>query len=453
MHNTYVSVLTILLLISVLTVFSVPVAAQSKTIIVPDDYSSITSAIGNASNGDVILIRKGTYEEPINQTIVIDKSLSIIGEDPKNTNLILHPVYTETWILTSCITAYTDSITVRANDFLLSNLTINSIRAGNISITGNRARIFGNSIFTGSTANGLAINGDNCQVTDNTLFGTIFLTGSHNIISNNVCHVIFLNSANYNAIVINSLKFLSLGLNNQSLCSSNHIIGNRIDGYEGVLLGCAIGNIFSKNLFNCQIGYFVYQLGPEIGSSANLTPSENNSFYLNNFIGYLVGRTFALTSTKNFWDNGVEGNYYNDYNGSDVNQDGIGDVPYIINDNNTDNYPLVAPCNIDDISAEFEKLKNIGFNFQSAPIVAFPLMITATPSPPPSIVPIAVPTDSTLNPSSLPILQPTINIGPHTGPALIPTVLIVASIFTAVVIASILIYKRHRNTAISVKKR
>jgi hypothetical protein len=47
-------------------------------------------------------------------------------------------------------------------------------------------------------------------------------------------------------------------------------------------------------------------------------------------------------SSTNLWDNGVEGNYWSDYNGTDSNQDGIGDTPYIIDANNVDHYPLMA---------------------------------------------------------------------------------------------------------------
>ncbi|MGD8544675.1 MAG: hypothetical protein PVH12_00745 [Candidatus Bathyarchaeota archaeon] len=43
---------------------------------------------------------------------------------------------------------------------------------------------------------------------------------------------------------------------------------------------------------------------------------------------------------------GREGNYWSDYNGSDIDGDGIGDSPYIINENNTDNYPLMEPQNL-----------------------------------------------------------------------------------------------------------
>jgi hypothetical protein len=45
----------------------------------------------------------------------------------------------------------------------------------------------------------------------------------------------------------------------------------------------------------------------------------------------------------NSWDNGTVGNFWDDYHGTDNNDDGIGDTPYIIDENNQDNYPLIEP--------------------------------------------------------------------------------------------------------------
>jgi hypothetical protein len=38
-----------------------PVKAESRTLIVPDDYSTIQSAIKNAAAGDIVFVKKGTY--------------------------------------------------------------------------------------------------------------------------------------------------------------------------------------------------------------------------------------------------------------------------------------------------------------------------------------------------------------------------------------------------------
>ncbi len=46
------------------------------------------------------------------------------------------------------------------------------------------------------------------------------------------------------------------------------------------------------------------------------------------------------TEPPHSWDNGREGNFWSDYNGTDSNHDGIGDTPYTIDILNQDRYPL-----------------------------------------------------------------------------------------------------------------
>jgi len=71
--------------------------------------------------------------------------------------------------------------------------------------------------------------------------------------------------------------------------------------------------------------------------------SDNNVVHHNNFIN----NTFQVKTVDsvNSWDDGAEGNYWNDYNGEDQDDDGIGDTPYVINGQNKDNYPLMNPWN------------------------------------------------------------------------------------------------------------
>jgi hypothetical protein len=42
------------------------------------------------------------------------------------------------------------------------------------------------------------------------------------------------------------------------------------------------------------------------------------------------------------WDDGKEGNYWSDYNGTDSNGDGVGDTPFMFDLQNEDRYPLMA---------------------------------------------------------------------------------------------------------------
>jgi hypothetical protein len=71
-------------------------ASSPKTIVIPNDYPTITSAIGNVKDGDTIFVKKGTYDGPVNQTIVINKSISIIGENVNSTIIKLYATYNMT---------------------------------------------------------------------------------------------------------------------------------------------------------------------------------------------------------------------------------------------------------------------------------------------------------------------------------------------------------------------
>ena len=84
--------------------------------------------------------------------------------------------------------------------------------------------------------------------------------------------------------------------------------------------------------------------------------SDNNTLYHNNFIENLIQVNDTIREwlypwqyyyhySKNIWDNSYPsgGNYWSDYTGVDVDGNGIGDTPYVIDVNNTDRYPLIAP--------------------------------------------------------------------------------------------------------------
>jgi hypothetical protein len=50
---------------------------------------------------------------------------------------------------------------------------------------------------------------------------------------------------------------------------------------------------------------------------------------------------FNTTEPMHTWDDGKEGNFWSDYNGTDNNRDGVGDAPYVIDIHNQDRYPLI----------------------------------------------------------------------------------------------------------------
>ena len=121
--------------------------------------------------------------------------------------------------------------------------------------------------------------------------------------------------------------------------------------FHGVYLDLSYNNtIYGNNITNNYAGVCLYSssdndiYGNEITNNIygfSLHFSSNNRFYHNNFINNTNHVT--LHDYSNFWDNDCEGNYWSDYNGTDADHDGIGDTPYIIDENNTDRYPLMNP--------------------------------------------------------------------------------------------------------------
>lgn len=116
--------------------------------------------------------------------------------------------------------------------------------------------------------------------------------------------------------------------------SNNSIIGNYFEDARIHLITCPeyIGNLIKHNIFR-DTGIFV-----DYNTCGLDVITENNFF--NGWIG--VGLSVVPIVEKNYWS---------DYNGTDNNGDGIGDIPhisqYILDEIVQDNYPLVAPLDIE----------------------------------------------------------------------------------------------------------
>ncbi len=163
------------------------------------------------------------------------------------------------------------------------------------------------------TADNTNITGFTIQNAGNTLVDCgVFIGESENVTINN-----------------NIIKDNSCGILLQKTNNSNFINNILIDNY-------ACGIQFSNSNNNKIIGNTI-AYNP---TGAYITGSTiPNTFYHNNFIDNLYQ---AESFTSTYWDNGTEGNYWNDYPGMDTDGDGIGDDPHLI-DLGTDEHPLTIP--------------------------------------------------------------------------------------------------------------
>ena len=139
--------------------------------------------------------------------------------------------------------------------------------------------------------------------------------------------------------------------------SNNNATGN----YAGIFMNSSSNNTLTNNTINSNDRGIDFDGGSNntitnnklLNNSRGISgsPCEYNFIYNNYFnnidnVGYFQGpNVWNLTKTpgKNIVDgNYLGGNYWNDYNGTDTDKDGIGDTPYVIDENNTDYLPLIV---------------------------------------------------------------------------------------------------------------
>jgi parallel beta-helix repeat protein len=135
---------------------------------------------------------------------------------------------------------------------------------------------------------------------------------SNNLVSDNLQRGIYVRfGADFNTIENNEVSSSVMGIYIDSSCDNNTIKGNHISDCtnEGVNLNTfATYNIIYLNCF--------------MNNSVNAEDNGNH----------------------NIWDFGGKGNYWDNYNGTDANHDGIGDIPYNITGAalSQDHFPLMA---------------------------------------------------------------------------------------------------------------
>ena len=284
---------------------------------VPDHFPTIQEAINAASDGNTIVVRNGTYYE----NVVVNKTVSLIGDDETVKPVIITQGANSTVYITA------NNVTIGCFNIqnhvdgswgwgIILNHSSNSIVSGNIVRAPYAVRIdsgSGNNISNNEILRALP---DCCVFT-----GLELVNSSDNIVTTNFlsydCHS-------------------TLKLHNSS---NNHITFNYLSGHFSptrIYMDKSNNNSIAGNTIWKEWNY---------GRYMDFKRSSDNLIYHNNFLNTLSSDTAYIDaySINNEWDNGCEGNYWSAYNGSDLNGDGVGDTPYVIDGNNTDNYPLINP--------------------------------------------------------------------------------------------------------------
>lgn len=309
-----VALLTMLLMAMLSLAFNVSQAKAELTggtIVVPDDYPTIQEAINSADEGDAIFVKGGTYYE----NLVINKTVSLVGEDRETTIVDGN---------------YSNAMNVTANNVTIQSFTILS-----------------HTWLSGQWESGIYLNyANSCIIADNiiednALFGIHCEGSSNNIISENtitkneLAGIGIWWNGNNNNITNNNISDNGYGLESAGIRISsgtnNVIFGNYIAG--NFFSGVYITHVTTKNyvIENNITKNKAY--GMQIGTSGNF-------IFHNNFIDNVDGHVWDLSGGGNIWHNGSVGNYWSDYDGEDLDGDGIGDtnLPW----EGVDYYPLMS---------------------------------------------------------------------------------------------------------------
>ncbi len=142
---------------------------------------------------------------------------------------------------------------------------------------------------------------------------------------------------------------------------NNYFIGNTFSGASGMFIYASSHN--NTIVYNNLVG--------STHSGIQIESSDNNSIHHNNFVDNYGGTNPQASDkrTSNQWDDGSEGNYWNDWISPDVNEDGIVDNPYMLGGGAgaKDNYPLVTFVSIEERNTETQYGSQAVKLFQNSP--------------------------------------------------------------------------------------
>jgi parallel beta-helix repeat protein len=403
-----------LLLISMLTLaFNIqPVKSEPNAIIVPNDYPTIQEAINNANEGDTIYVKTGTYYE----NVVVNKTVSLIGEDRNTT--IIDGNYTGTVV---SVTASN----VKINGFTIRNSGLHCLGRGIYISEGTRENEISYNVIVNND-DGIMLEGSSNNnifgndITNNNFDGIFFVSSNcnkvfENYIANNRCGIsAWLSSCNTmskNSITSNGGRGIEL-----MYCSDTSLLGNSItnncwwgielyNSYNNIVSGNNLENHWSEGImllvssFNtifrnivkdndCGIGLYSESCNNVIsgnnitnnGERAGLrlgTGSSDNMIFHNNFVNNTHQQAHTDASL-NLWDDGYPsgGNYWSDYAGVDEysgpnqnqpSSDGIGDTPYVIDENNQDHYPPMYTGSYHQLTVTSSPITGITFTINGVP--------------------------------------------------------------------------------------
>jgi nitrous oxidase accessory protein len=328
------------------------------------EISTIKAALEIAEDGDEIFIKKGTYKE---NDIEVSKEVSIYGEegtiiDGDNKGSILHITASNFKLknlkIINVNVSYTKDFSaikvVRSRNFTIENIVLDQIFFGILIEKSHYGKIINNKLSStakdeANSGNGIHIwHSSNMEVEGNEVYGMRdgiyfeFVTESkiHNNLSHDNIryglHFMFSNNDTYyNNVFKNNGAGVAVMFSKFITMYQNKFSHNWGSASYGLLL---------KEIYDTQIYNNIFEentIGIK-GEGCTRINYKNNTFLRNGWAIKIAGACYANIFENNDFmhnsldlayntkvnDNRFENNYWSEYTGYDLDNDGIGDVPY-----------------------------------------------------------------------------------------------------------------------------
>ena len=340
------------------------VFAQSIKVCKTCDVKSLNEAVAIAKDFDTIVIKKGTYKE---YSIVIDKPLTIIGEDypvidgEKQGEIITitsDNVTIDGLFIINVGVSYTEDYAAlrvrKSKNFEIKNIVLEKLFFGIYIEKSKYGKIYNNKIigdaveehssgngiqlwyshhidiqhnFTQRVRDGIYLEfSDDCTIknnvsTNNLRYGLHFMFSNDDVYENNTFEE---NGAGVAVMFSKNIKMINNVFRKNWGSASYGMLLKEINDAE------IRGNTFEENTIGINI------------EGSNRIKYKNNNFirngwaikvrgacYTNAFVGNnFLYNSFDISYNSKLNDNVFDKNYWSNYTGYDLDKNGIGDIPY-----------------------------------------------------------------------------------------------------------------------------